>query len=257
MWLLPTLDRIKKLENLFEHTKEFGCDTPCLILVDGEDWDKNKERYQDLSQPAGWTFHITKAVTMAEKVREVFPTLKDRKWVGLLNDDHEPGCKDWDKKLVDRLNGTNFVSANDRSQRTFLTPVTATAWSMPLLEAIGWPIYPPLMQHLFIDDIWRDLGKATGIWRICADAIVYHRHVLFGEGENDETHKKVYGEEFPVKPGKLWDNDQAVYQNIIKHDFQDVVAKIRKLQNHIPAQRYSPYYRSESEAQKESAQEPK
>ena len=119
---------------------------------------------------------------------------------------------------------------------------TATAWSMDLLKAVDWPIYPPALQHLFIDDVWEQLGKATGCWRVCMDVVVEHNHVLFGKASPDDTHNKVYGAEFPQKPSKMWDMDKSVYENFMKHDFQNVVKKIMEFQDRPKHQVYNPNY---------------
>jgi hypothetical protein len=140
--------------------------------------------------------------------------------------------KNWDVKLRDRLDGKNFVSSNDRWMAP-MKAATATAWSMPLLEALGWPIYPPGLQHLFIDDIFEAIGRGAGCWRICMDVVVEHRHVLNGRGAKDETHDKVYSQ-------KAWDRDHATFELFMKHDFQEVIKKVQALQGDIPMQRWNP-----------------
>ncbi len=234
MFLLPTLNRIEKLKNCLAAMSRHKMSTPGLILVDDNDYQLHKEAYDALVLPDRWLVVQTKAVTMGDKCREIFPRLENEcSWVGLLNDDHEVACDDWDQKLLKRINGQTFTSANDRSYRTFITPVTATVWSMPLLKALGWPIYPPQLQHLFIDDVWREIGNRSGNWRICADSIVLHKHVLFGEGVMDETHQKVYNQ-------KAWDMDKAIYDNFMKHDLEDVVKKVKSLDHLIGQQKYNP-----------------
>jgi hypothetical protein len=135
--------------------------------------------------------------------------------------------------LISRLDGKNFVSSNDRTVNAFRLPVTATVWSMPLLEAIGWKIYPEGLAHLFIDNVWRDLGLATGCWKVVASAIVLHNHVLFGKAIEDSTHRKVYNPD-------AWAKDQAWYENFMKTEFQSVVAKIREFQNLQPGEAWNP-----------------
>ncbi len=234
MWLLPTLNRIEKLKNCVASMNRHKTSTPGLILTDGADYEAHKADYDSLNLPDKWLVVVTKAITMGDKCREIFPRLEDEcSWVGLLNDDHEMAVDEWDKKLLKRVNGQTFVSANDRSYRTFITPVTATAWSMPLLKALGWPIYPPQLQHLFIDDVWREIGRSAGNWRICADSIVLHKHVLFGSGPPDETHEKVYNQ-------KAWDLDKAIYDNFLKHDLVDAVKKVKALDPLIGQQKYNP-----------------
>ncbi len=242
MWLLPTLNRIEKLKEFIRHARGTETSTPGYILVDKEDFEANQKAYESIEHLPDWDFFITKAVTMGDKCREFMFTQKfmaeDIKWVGILNDDHVPITKGWDVKLVTRLDGKNFISANDR----WMAPIkatTATAWSMPLLKCVGWPIFPPGLHHLFIDDVWEQLGKHTGCWRIAMDVVVEHRHVIKDASLNDATHEKVYSQ-------KSWDMDKAVFDNFMKHDFQATVMKIRKFQDMLPGQAYNPAPKKEA-----------
>lgn len=228
MWILPTLNRIEKLKTMLKSAVEMETSTPAIIAIDTEDYLANQSAYLELEKgyaPENWKIHVTSARSMGGKVRELFSRVKDQKWIGLLNDDFEFASKGWDKALISRLDGKNFVSANDRSVNAFRLPVTATAWSMPLLEAINWPIYPPDMEHLFIDNLWRDIGKTAGCWRVVPQALVLHKHVLWGQAKPDETHEKVYNQE-------RWQADERVYLNIVQNQavFTDLIQKIKSLQ---------------------------
>lgn len=232
MWLQPTLNRVEKLGNFIQSALAAETSTPGLILVDKEDFHRNEESYGKLPKIPGWNFYITETVSMGDKVREVWPEITGNNWVGILNDDHHIVTKHWDKKLLRKLDGKNFVNANDR----WMCPIkatTATAWSMPLLDAVGWPIFPPKLSHMFIDDVWEQLGRATGCWRPVMSVIVEHHHVINGRGKSDDTHEKVYSQ-------RSWDLDKSVFDLFMKHDFEATVHKIRALQDNKPGQRYKP-----------------
>lgn len=242
MWLLPTLNRLEKLQTFLNSAIATRTSTPGRILVDMDDYDANREAYEALRMPSGWRVVDGDGVTMGDKCREsVLLDDLEQEWVGILNDDHFCVTACWDQRLIAKLDGTNFVSANDR----WIAPTkatTATAWSMPLLRALGWPIYPPGLQHLFIDDLWENLGRATGCWRPVMSAVVEHHHVLNGRGKDDDTHQKVYAP-------KAWDHDRAIFDNFMKYDFADCVEKIKKLQNKPPAERYNPLVRGKDYGQ--------
>jgi hypothetical protein len=245
MILLPTLNRIEKLKAFLKSVKDTKTTAPGLILVDADDYGKNCIGYDDIARnnmPDNWEFKITQAVTMGGKCREVIPELNVN-WVGLVNDDHECVTEGWDQKLIAKLDGKNFVSANDRTLNAYRLPVTATAWSMDLLKAVGWPIYPPWLEHLFIDNLWLNLGKATGSWRMVAGCIVTHNHVLFGKAESDDTHTKVYGENFHKgENGGLWLNDEANFNKFMQTEFQATVQKIKAFQDYLPGQAWNPEF---------------
>lgn len=245
MFLLPTLNRTHKLKTFLKSVIDTNNQVEGLILVDQKDFSLNNEAYIDIENnhlPAKWKLVVTRSVSMGAKCREIIPTLDPiTKYIGLLNDDHFCKSEKCLEVLVSKLDGKNFVSANDGTVNAFRLPVTATAWSVGLLRAINWAIYPPFLEHLFIDNLWLELGKATGCWKMVASAMVEHHHVLFGKAEEDETHKKVYGADFKTgKPGEMWAKDQANFNSFMQSDFHLAVAKIKQFQDWLPGEAWNP-----------------
>lgn len=201
--LIPSLNRIKKLGECLGSFLATNVSTPGIILVDSDDLGANLAGYDSIREklPRGWRIEVTKSRGMAEKVKEVWPQIVGLDFVSLMNDEHFAITDEWDKKLLKQLTGKNFVSCNDR----WNAPARAagcTMWSMPLLECLGWPIFPPQINHLGIDDVWEFLGRQTGTWRVDMGVIVEHRHVFRG-GEMDDTHKLTYGEgSWPGSPAQ-------------------------------------------------------
>ncbi len=128
---------------------------------------------------------------MGDKVRELWGLYKDLEWVCLLNDDHVFPTKEWDKRLIYQLNGTNFISCSDgwRTDGKRTLPAGATIWSGNLIRAVGY-IYPPRLMHMFIDTLWMELGKYTGCWTLDESVVVEHEHATRKEEWKDDTHKK-------------------------------------------------------------------
>jgi hypothetical protein len=227
MHLLPTLNRIRKLTECLESFRETEVSTPGLILVDREDMAKNIEGYDSISRilPSGWRIEVTQSRGFGDKVREVWPDIRSCDWVSLMNDEHFAITKEWDKKLLRQITGKNFVSCNDR----WNAPARAagcTMWSMPLLECVGWPIFPPQINHLGIDDVWERLGRATGTWRVDMSVVVEHRHVFRG-GELDETHKLTYGEG-PWNNSPAHQDVAARMQLFMENEWAGAVEKVKK-----------------------------
>lgn len=227
MILLPTYNRIEKLTAFMKSAIKAKTSTPGLVLIDREDYIANEKAYLKLEAeefPYTFKIHVTESRGMGAKVREVWKRVRDCNFVGILNDDHIIITEEWDKKLTRRLNGKNFVSCNDR----WCAPARAagaTFWSMPLLECVGWPIFPPQIEHLGIDDIWELIGRATGCWTVDMSIIIEHSHVLKG-ALNDETHKLTYGE-------GSWDNspmqqDVAMRVQLFKElEFPQVLERVK------------------------------
>ena len=229
MTLLPTLNRLKLLENFLKSAIYYETSTPGMIIVDCDDWNKNRTQYEALTLPKDWTFFVSNSVKMGDKIREVFPHIPaGTKWVNILNDDHVICTKNWDTKLVAKLDGTNFVTCNDR----WMSPrkaAGATMFSMPLLEAVGFPIYPEGMRHLFIDDLWESIAYGTGIWDIDHSVVIEHHNQLKTPANRDNTFYEVYGRGPDLTQHPMWQNDQKVYQDFMKNDYMAVRNKIRKL----------------------------
>lgn len=233
MTLLPTLNRLSLLQRFLDSAIECETSTPGLIIVDRNDYEKHKEKYESLRVPKEWKLTLTEAVKMGDKIREVWPQVKDSSWVNLLNDDHVIKTKEWDKKLISKLDGTNFVTCNDN----WMSPrkaAGATVFSMKLLETVGIPIYPNGMQHLFIDDLWEGIGRATGCWEIDHSVLIEHHNQLKTPDRRDDTFHEVYGRGPDMTQHPLWQHDYAVYQNFIRLELLQTRNKIRVLRGQLP-----------------------
>lgn len=234
MTLLPTLNRIRLLKQFLQSAIDCNTTTPGMIIVDENDYQKNKDHYDNLTMPKNWSVVKTKAVKMGDKIREVWPLVEKSgcKWVNLLNDDHVIKTKGWDRILEDRIDGTNFVTCNDG----WMSPRKAsgaTVFSMGLLKTVGIPIYPNGMAHLFIDDLWESIGRSTGVWEVDHSVLIEHHNQLKTPDKRDETFGAIYGTGPNVEDGPLWKNDHAVYQSFMTNDFPEIRNKIRKLRGQI------------------------
>lgn len=221
-WVLPTLNRPYLLKQFFKSYKESEGSTPGIVLIDKGDFIANQQKYQEIELPEGWKIVETVGVTMGDKVREIWSEIENLDWVGILNDDHRPITKEWDKKIVGQINGFNIVGTNDG-----LTPdkpwqagnklAGGICYSGKILRAIGW-MFPPGMNHLYHDDVWGFLASRAGIGQILMDVCVHHDHAYIHKQE-DDTHKKVNAPE-------SWKHDSEVYQKWMKEESNKDLLKI-------------------------------
>lgn len=238
MWLVPSRRRVAKLRNFCNSAVSAKTSTPALILVDETDWAENASEYQAIEQyhfPTGadWKFHVTKAVGMGPKVREVWPLIKDRAWVGILNDDHYIVTAEWDTKLINQLTGHNFITCNDRWNAP-KRAAGATIFSMQLMEAFGFPMFPPGIDHLGIDDVFETIGRNCGCWEVDMKVVVEHHHAFKNPDMMDDTHRAIYGTEPWQNPqtGELSPEataTQKAFQEWITKDAPGVVTRVRQL----------------------------
>lgn len=235
MWLLPSRSRPENLKRFFAACKATGTSTPGMALVDHVDYAMHEAAYDALKaeMPLGWQIRVTKLPTQGAKIREIWDQVKDSAWLGLIGDDNIPETPHWDRLLVERLTGWNLISCNDQ----WLAPRrVANCWVMsgPLVRAVGY-IFPPGMEHLFVDDVWERIGREGGCWTCRMDVVVRHAHVMKGAAPADATHKAVYGKGFtvtqmgPDKENGLWASDEAVYREWLGAERERILALIPKV----------------------------
>lgn len=221
-WLLPTLNRPVLLKKFFKAYKESEGSTPGIVLIDKGDFLANQQKYQDIELPDNWKIIQTSGVTMGDKTREVWDEIKYLEWIGILNDDHRPITKEWDKKIVAQITGNNIIGTNDgispdKPWQAGNKLAGGICYSGKVLRAVGW-MFPPGLNHLYHDDVWGFLATRAGIGQVLMDVCVHHDHAYIHKQE-DETHKKVNAPE-------SWKHDGEVFQAWMKDDSQKDLEKI-------------------------------
>lgn len=224
--LLPTLNRVEKLHQFIESYKKTHATVVVYILVDDKDYEANFDKYKDVMKhfPDHMKIHKTgSAVSMGDKCRFILPLVKnhDWSWIGILNDDHYCITPEWDKKVEALIDGTNMVSTNDGYWNFGVRVAGLTAWSSALIHVAGFPIFPRNLQHLCIDDVWKNIGEATGCWHETMKVNIEHRHVFKDPAIKDTTHDKVYAP-------NAWEYDGKEFKHFMEQDFKDVCEKIIK-----------------------------
>lgn len=221
--LLPTLNRLELLNQFAESYTKTKATVPIWLLVDDKDFEQNSKAYFELTEKNPTFALVTTgdAVSMGDKVRYIWETLKAKnpKWVGLLNDDHYCITEEWDKKTDQLIDGTNMVSTNDGSWNFGFNVVGLTAWSMPLLEAVGFPIFPPGIEHWFIDNVWKSIGESSGCWLETMKINIEHRHVYIGKMKPDATFNK-------SNHRPQVEASQKAFERFMEHDFVETCKKI-------------------------------
>jgi hypothetical protein len=65
------------------------------------------------------------------------------------------------------------VYGNDLLQGANLP--TAVFMTSDIIRALGWMV-PPSLQHLYVDDSWRDLGRSAACLQYLPDVVIEHVH---------------------------------------------------------------------------------
>lgn len=187
IWLLPTRNRVDQTLALLEK-----CDGLNVILLVSQ------------SDPALHDYHaIANAMFtcisegMAAKCQEFYEAHPFHDWYGILTDDLEPETEGWAARLIAQTNGWNIVASNDGWQQRMQG---ALVFSGDLLRTVGY-LAPPNLKHLYFDDVWESLGKATGCLQYDLSIMVKHAHAGL-KGATDSTAKKV---------GTFWATDEHAF----------------------------------------------
>lgn len=193
--MVPTRGRPAKCERF---AKAFAGtvqgETDLLWIIDEDDGSYAGEAGRVLSSSG-------EVLTMVSRRRTAIPTLVEKlncaagasagKYPVLMftGDDTVPETPGWDKLLVEAINsmgGTGFSYPEDHSRNDIPEHV---AMSSDIVRALGWFAQPSL-KHFYIDNVWADLGRATGRIRFVPEAVLDHLHANRGLAENDATYRR-------------------------------------------------------------------
>ena len=203
---LPSRNRPKSLARFFKAWNEMGATCPGAIVLNVDDWNANIAAYESLELPRGWEFAFAEADSLCDALRFCWPSMKEQAWVAMVDDDYIPETPGFDLRMVEALNGHNFISTNDcwQAKPDIRAGRMCGAWAFSgdLLRAVGYFI-PEGLRKSYGDDVWETIGRATGTWTVRMDIIARHLHHMNGKADVDETSAQV---------GKHWIHDTQVFR---------------------------------------------
>jgi hypothetical protein len=141
--------------------------------------------------------------------------------VGFLGDDHRPRTPGWDTAYLNSLRelGTGIVYGDDLFQHEAIPTQVAMTTDIP--KTLGY-ICPPEFDHLCVDVVWNDWGKAIQKIRYLPAVVVEHVHYLAGKAQKDQTYSD-------VNSSVMAAHDSAAYQEYMNGNFSRDVDKLKKL----------------------------
>ena len=137
-----------------------------------------------------------------------------------LGDDHVPLTPGWDKLLLDAITdhgGTGIAYGNDLLQGQNLP--TAPVISANVAAALGW-FCEPSLAHMYVDNVWRDLGQGAGCLHYVPEVVIEHRHPQASKAGHDATYA---GSESRMG------QDGVAYQQWCRERREQDVGKVRAL----------------------------
>ena len=126
-------------------------------------------------------------------------------YLASLGDDHRPRTPQWDNDLmhaIERMEGPGIAYGNDLLQGRKMP----TAWvvSSGVVRALGWMMLPAC-EHMYVDNVTRDLGQAAGRLDYLPGVIVEHEHPLAGKVDWDQSYRE-------SNHRTQYDHDEAAYK---------------------------------------------
>jgi hypothetical protein len=141
--------------------------------------------------------------------------------IGFMGDDHCPRTHGWDAEYLAALRdlGTGIVYGDDLLQGERLP--TQCAMTADIVQALGY-MSPPELRHMYVDNFWLHLGRATGCIKYLPDVAVEHLHPFAGKAEMDEGYAR-------VNDHSVYRADEQAFAEYVRTRFAEDVAKVREL----------------------------
>lgn len=161
--------------------------TPIWVRVDDDD--SHLEDYRRLA--LAWdrvTLVVGPRVGFVGSVNELAALCK-AEYFAVLGDDVVPESKGWDRLLIDSLGGKIGVAygSDGLEDKHGVDLPTHVVIPRDIYDALGWIALPDL-EHLFVDNVWRELGKAVHNFRYVPEAKLTHLHPWAGKAVRDSTY---------------------------------------------------------------------
>lgn len=134
-----------------------------------------------MSYVAAMNFHANKLLQVASRT----PLFA----LAMLSDDHRPETVGWDQRYLAALRelGTGIVYGDDGHQGATLP--TQMAITTDIIDALGY-VAPPVLEHMYCDNYWKDLGEGAHCLRYLPDVKVTHYHPGAGKGVWDDSYRR-------------------------------------------------------------------
>lgn len=208
----------------WEKTRAFEDGARLLFAVDMDD--PEVYGYREIEQSCAWSqvgfmWH-PRWMPMVEKLNvTAMSRASSYAMLGFAGDDHLPRTEGWVRSYRGALRTlrTGIVYGDDGFQGKNLP----TQWAMTsdIVTALG-AMVPGGVQHLYCDNIIRDLGQYAGCLYFDSNVMIEHMHPLAGKANLDAGYRS-------VNARGQYDHDREKYLEWRSGQARADVAKIRKL----------------------------
>jgi glycosyltransferase involved in cell wall biosynthesis len=142
-------------------------DVDLVLVVDDDD-----DSYDGIDVPVITVPHGNLVTAINDAA---MPLAREYRALMLAADDVLFRTPGWDEHMMESLEvlgGSGFVYPDDKRRYDVPEHVLITS---DVISLLGW-FAEPAFGHFFIDNVWAELGKRSGLIRYCHKAVVEHRH---------------------------------------------------------------------------------
>lgn len=206
MMFLPTRGRPDQLERFFRESKP---QIKGLVIADDDDW----MHYTKIELPPKWDWFIGPNLRYVKKMNQVYDRYPSEPFYAWVGDDFVCPTPNWDLELKQEALAGHVAFGDD----TINGPKNACAPFLPgwLVRAAGW-ITCPAFTHLYVDQIWWEIGRDLGISKYRPDVTTKAYHWSVGNQEFDAT-----------AAGRGADNDHQAYGQYKIDGYPDLLARCK------------------------------
>lgn len=178
--LVPTRRRRASAERLIAACEQTGATADFLLITNDDDGS-----YDGIALPGNWDQLRLPPLCLSEKLNAgaAYGLSEGYQAIAFVSDDQVPVTPRWDKALLGAATGgwayPDIGGHDDLPE--------CVAIDARIIEALGWFAHPGI-SHYWLDNVWADLGNATGRLRYLKDVHVEHRHYSRGLAEHDSTY---------------------------------------------------------------------
>lgn len=220
--IVPSRGRPDNVAALLEAWESTSSGEASLLVAVDED-DAARERYLEAVRDVGFAWLEVGPPPTRPGMAEVLNRYARRycnsyRYLGFMGDDHRPRTSNWDAALVDVLRPTTAGLAYGNDLVHGVNLPTAVVMSSVIPRALGGMV-PGDLAHLYIDNAWLELGRATFL-RYLPDVIIQHEHPIAGRASWDEGYAR-------VNHPTVYEADLHRYRTWRATRFDEDVARIR------------------------------
>jgi hypothetical protein len=193
--LLPTRGRPENLRRFIAAVGETADDWHIYVRLDDDD--PREEEYIDVLDECGWDGYVSafygERIGFGASLNELaaYADRDGTEHLGMFGDDVVPETPCWDTRLVEGLGEDLGVAYGDDGLRDKHQPDLPTHYitQIEVYQRLGY-LAPPTIQHLFLDNVARDIGRHLKNF-VFVPVKIKHLHP-WAEGEqiDDITYKE-------------------------------------------------------------------